>query len=380
MDYIVSDMAVIMISTALLCFIAQVAKQPLIIAYIFAGLLVGPNGLDLIHGNGFFEALSQIGVVLLLYLIGLELKPMKFAETLKKSYKIALITSLGIAPFSAAIGWITGLTMVETIYLTVAFLFSSTVVVLKTLDDERGSDEDVVETCIGVLLIQDMMAIIALLVINSLQSSGAFELSEAVGFISKGILFTIGVFMLQSMALRPMLKKIMERTDLIFLIGLAWCFLIAEIGHELHLSREIGGFIAGLSLTSLPMRKQRVFVFKSSTIRDFFMILFFFVLGANLQITSLSDYSLLIALSLGVILLIKPILYYLSSRLTKHNKGDSREIGVRLGQISEFSVIVGGVAFAAGQISHTFYMVISMILVLSIIFSSFIVKYHLMKK
>jgi len=373
---IVFELSIIIISTAVLCFMAEIAKQPLIAAYILAGLIVGPLGFNLIEANGFFTALSQVGIILLLYLIGLELKPAKLGETLKKSYRISMMSVLALVPIGLFIGWVSGLTQTESIYLSIALLFSSTVVVLKTMHDERGTDPNVYESCIGILLIQDMLAVIVLLVINSFSSDQGLTIYGALRFIIQGALFIAFAFLFQRYALRKMIKKVIERTDLVFLIGLAWCFFLAEFAEVLQLSREIGGFIAGLSLTSLPIRKLTIIVTKSETIRDFFMILFFFVLGANLRLEGLEIYTLAIALALGAIVFLKPIIFYFSARRTKHTIVESKEIGLRLGQNSEFSIIVAGAAVASGQITMEFAMAIQIILFISIILSNYVVKFY----
>jgi glutathione-regulated potassium-efflux system ancillary protein KefC len=374
MESVVFELSVIIISTAALCFIAEIAKQPLIVAYIAAGFLLGPYGLNIIHATEFFTALSQIGIVLLLYLIGLELKPEKFAETLKRSYKISLFTTLALVPLGLFIGWLTKLSMTETTFLTISLLFSSTVVVLKRIQDDRGVDADVFDTCVGILLIQDMIAVLVLIVMNSLVNAGSFNVLEIFRFIVVGILFVGSAFFIQHYALRRVIRRIIDRTDLVFLIGLAWCFLYAEAAELLHFSREIGGFIAGLSLTSLPQQKLQVFIHKSETIRDFFMILFFFLLGANLQFMGIQQYSLTIFLTLLVVLLGKPLLYNFFSQRGHHNKTDSREIALRLGQNSEFSIIIALLAASSGHITNEFAMVIQLVLFVSIVISNYAVK------
>ncbi len=375
MESVVFELSVIIISTAGLCFLAEIAKQPLIVAYIAAGFLLGPYGLNVIHSTEFFSALSQVGIVLLLYLIGLELKPEKFAETLKRSYKISLFTTLALVPLGFFIGWATSLSLAETSFLTISLLFSSTVVVLKRMQDDHGVDQDVFDTCVGILLIQDMLAVLVLITINSIANAGSFNILEVLRFVIAGILFVSSAFFIQHYALRKVIHKIIDRTDLVFLIGLAWCFLYAETAELLHFSREIGGFIAGLSLTSLPQQKMHVFLKKSETIRDFFMILFFFLLGAGLEFTGIQEYSLTILLTLIVIIIVKPILYNFFSRKSKHNKKESLEIGLRLGQNSEFSIIIAFLAASTGQISDEFSMVIKLLLFLSIIISNYVVKF-----
>lgn len=374
MESVVFELSVIIISTAALCFIAEIAKQPLVVAYIAAGFLLGPYGLNIIHATEFFAALSEIGIVLLLYLIGLELKPEKFAETLRRSYRISLLTTFALVPLGLFIGWVTGLSPTETTFLTISLLFSSTVVVLKRIQDDHGVDKDVYDTCVGILLIQDMLAILVLILISSISRAGGFNPLEIAFFTIKGLFFVTSAFFIQRYALRRMIRKVIDRTDLVFLLGLAWCFLYSEAAELLQFSREIGGFVAGLSLTSLSQQKLQVFIHKSETIRDFFMILFFFLLGANLEFMGIQTYSLTIFLTLLVILLGKPILYTYFSEKTHHNKADSREIGLRLGQNSEFSIIIALLAVSTGKITTEFAMVIQLILFISIVVSNYMVR------
>ncbi len=380
METVIFELSVIIISTAAVCFMADLTKQPIIVAYILAGFLMGPYGLNIISSTEFFTALSQIGIILLLYLIGLGSKPKKFAETLKRSYRICLFSTLALVPLGLLIGWLSNLSINETTFLTVSLLFSSTVVVLKKIEDDKDVNEDVFDTCIGVLLIQDLLAIIVLIVINSLINAGSFNYLEIFQFILVGILFVASAFFIQRYLLRQIIKHILDRTDLIFLVGLAWCFFYAEAAELLHLSREIGAFIAGLSLTGLPEHKREVFIYKSETIRDFFMILFFFLLGANLQFTGVQEYSTTIILALLVILIGKPLIYYFFANKTRHGKKDCKEIALRLGQNSEFSVIIALLAATAGQISIEFAMVIQLILFISIIISNYVLKFANVKK
>jgi Kef-type K+ transport system membrane component KefB len=379
MDTIVLEMSTIIISTAVLCVIAEIAKQPLIVAYIFAGFLVGPAGLGLIQGNGFFSAISQIGVILLLYLIGLELRPRKFADTLKKTSLPAIFATLTIVPFGVFIGWVSGLSPMETTYLTAAFLFSSTVVVLRMMSEDGDVDKQVFDSSVGMLIIQDIIAVFVLVFMSS-QGTNTNGYLNILIYMLYGLFIILLAYFLQRYLLRRIIKKILHRTDLVFLLGLAWCFLFAELSETLGLSREIGGFIAGLSLTCLPAHKLRVFIYKSETIRDFFMILFFFILGAELELTAIGSHSLLITLSLIFIILGKPLIYFLYMRLFKHPKSESKEVSFRLGQISEFSIIIALLGVSLGHISDEFSMSIRLLLFASIIFSNYIVRYLPIRK
>ena len=160
-----------------------------------------------------------------------------------------------------------------------------------------------------------------------------------------------------------------------FLLGLAWCFLFAEIAEFFNFSREIGAFIAGISLTFLPSYKLRVIIKKSETIRDFFMILFFFVLGANIEFNHLDQFGPLIAITLIFVVIVKPVIFKIFFDKFKAVPKESLEISVRLGQLSEFSVIVILLGASTGHISMNFAMAIQIVMFLSIIISTYLVKY-----
>ncbi len=379
METLVFELSIILVTTATLCTVAELTKQPLVPAYIVAGLILGQKGLGIIESNAFFSTISEVGILLLLYLIGLELKPKYFLKTFKKSALITIASALVTAGFGYAIFLFTSFDAVKIFYLTVALFFSSTVVVMRTLEESKKISQDVYDGCLGILLTQDIIAVLILIALNSQQISGNFEVFGLVQFVFYGVGIIFLSWFLQKWLLRIIIKKIYHRSDVIFLIGLAWCFFFAELAEVLHLSREIGAFIAGLSITSLPERKQKLFVEKSETIRDFFMVLFFFMLGANFKIENFAAALPISLLGVLFVITIKPMIFYLVSKKVEYSETVSREIGLRLGQISEFSIIVAAFGFKIGQLSKESLNIIHLIFFLTIIISGYLVRYVLPK-
>ena len=375
-ETLIFELSVILVTTALFCTITAIGRQPLMIAYIFAGIILGKQGLNIITEAEFFHTLSDIGILLLLYLIGVELKPKRFMSKLHTNLLIATLTGALTTAFTFIVAPMFQLSLIETIYLTIALFFSSTVVVMHRLIDKHKPTSKVFETCVGVLLVQDIIAVITLIVLNSGETSiNGFDLTTLGQFILHGLLIVALAWSLQRWLLRITLRKIQMKGDLVFLLGLAWCFFFAELAEQLNLSREIGAFIAGLSITSLPDHKQEVFVTKSETIRDFFMILFFFMLGANFEFDQWENTWPLIASAVGLGVIIKPLSLMWFSRLTGIGKKSSTEIGMRMGQISEFSIIVTALGLKVGQITNEFAQLISLILFITIIISGYTVQY-----
>lgn len=379
MTTLVTELSIILVTTAALCTFAEISKQPLIPAYILAGLILGEQGFQVIQSNEFFLAISKIGIILLLYLIGLELKPHHIIRTFSRTSLIVLITIIGNLLFGGLIYYFTNTPLLETIYFSIALFFSSTVVAMRTLQESKTPHQKVFEGCLGILLIQDIIAVVILIILNSLQVNDHFEFIGLIQFIFYGIGVIFLSWFLQKWLLRHVLRKILPRNDIVFLVGLAWCFLFAEIAEFLHLSREIGAFIAGLSVTSLPEHKQQVLVNKSETIRDFFMVLFFFMLGANFKLQALENYLPLVIVGLIFVIIIKPAIFYFSSKKMGFSEYQSQEIALRLGQISEFSIIVVSFGIHIKQIDQEFINVIQFLLFTTIVASGYFVRYAIPK-
>lgn len=375
MDQIIFQLSIVIIVTTVLSVILELSKQPILIAFIFSGLLIGPQGLGLITSNLFFEAIGQIGIILLLYLIGLELKAKIFSATFGKGALITLVSSMAIFIGGFLLGIIFQLNYIESVYLGIVFVFSSTVVVMKLLNDIKDGNPFVRQYCISALITQDILAIIALLLMSSFQETGYLGFLEVVRFLGAGAGLFALAYIIQRYILKHIARKVLHKADIMFLLGLAWCFLFAEIAEFLKFSREIGAFIAGISLTFLPAYKLKVIVQKSETIRDFFMILFFFVLGAKVEFQNLQPFVWFIIASIAFVVLIKPIIFKFLFSFFKTVPKESLEISVRLGQLSEFSVIVILMAASIGQISFEFAMAVEVIMFLSIIISTYFVQY-----
>ncbi|MFC1647404.1 cation:proton antiporter [Patescibacteria group bacterium] len=375
MNELIFQLSIVVIVTAVLSIILELSKQPILIAFIFSGLIIGPQGFGLIDNNLFFEAIGQVGIILLLYLIGLELKAKIFSGIFGKGSLITLAASAIIFIFGLLIGWMTQIGVTETVYLAVVLMFSSTVVVMKLLNDQKDSNPYVRQYCIAALITQDIIAIFILLFISSSRELGYFGVFQAIKFIIQGIAVFGLAFVLQKYILKRIARRIFHKPDIMFLLGLAWCFLFAEIAEALSFSREIGAFIAGISLTFLPDYKLKVIVQRSETIRDFFMILFFFVLGANIEFQNLQPFATLIAIALIFTIAAKPLIFRLLFKVFKAVPNESLEISTRLGQLSEFSIIAILLGATLGHISMDFAMAIEVIMFLSIIISTYFVQY-----
>jgi Kef-type K+ transport system membrane component KefB len=377
---LVFSFSVVFISISVLAVLASYTKQPLVVAFIAAGILIGPAGLNLIPDPEFFEAIGEVGIVLLLFLVGLELDPKEFALSSVKYLSLTLLASVLNFTFLFAIGWYFQIGLVPSLFLAAAFMFSSTAVVIKTIKDNWGVDEEVKSACISILIIQDILAVLALLVVSSYQFAGGFDLVTLLRFILIGIALLLVALVSEKYLVGKIFHFHRERMDVLILLGLAWCFFFAELAEYLHFSREIGAFIAGLAITYFPRSKYHAFLERSETIRDFFIILFFFVLGASVDWSVFAEYWILILVVALSAVIVKPIVYYYATQLDHMKKSHQLETALRLGQMSEFSVILVLAGVSAGQIGHDFLVVVEITMFISIVLSNYVVTYWPFKR
>jgi Kef-type K+ transport system membrane component KefB len=377
---LVFSFSVVFISISALSVLATYTRQPLVVAFITAGLLIGPAGFDLIGDKEFFEAIGHIGIILLLFLVGLELDPRDFALRAVKFLPLTVLASAANFTIMFFVGWLFQIGLVPSLFLAGAFMFSSTAVVIKIIKDTWGVEEEVHDACVSILIIQDVIAVLALLIISSYQVSNAFDPLTFIRFVMVGIALLILALAVERFLVGKIFHMHKDQMDVLILLGLAWCFFFAELAEYLQFSREIGAFIAGLSITYFPRNKYHAFMQRSATLRDFFVILFFFILGANADWGVLREYWQLIAVVVLLSVIGKPIVYYFATKLDHINRSQQLEVSLRLGQMSEFSVILLLAGVSAGQIGKDFLIVVEMIMFLSIIFSNYLVMYFPYKK
>jgi Kef-type K+ transport system membrane component KefB len=377
---LVTSFSLIFICIAVLSVVAGFTKQPLMVAYILAGILVGPAGLDLISDSALFETIGQVGIILLLFLLGLELDPRSFAARSVKFLPITLLAVFFGFSMVLFVGYMFSLTLVQSLFLATAFSFSSTAVVIKIIRDSGHVPIEVKDSCISILIIQDVLAVIALLFISSYQDLGGFDFVLIVRSLLALMALLVVALFLERYVVGKIFHHHQDKMDVLILLGLAWCFAFAEIAEFLHFSREIGAFIAGLAVTYFPKSKYKIFVSRSETLRDFFVILFFFVLGATVEWHVVQEHWLLILVLSLLAIFVKPLIYSFSTRLDHLTHEQQIEVGVRLGQLSEFSVIVALAGLGAGFLTLDFVIVIEVSMFISIVFSNYVVRYFPYKK
>lgn len=361
----------ICIGTAwLLGVVAQWLRQSVLLAYLVGGFLIGPNCLEWIKSDDSIGAISELGLIFLLFMIGLEIDLKKIASagrliTVTAAVQILAGTALGILvarmagiPMGAGQGW-------DALYFGVAGALSSTVIVVKVLYDKRELDTTAGRLTLGVLVLQDLAVILFLAVQPSLDS---LKISAIVLSVVKVVGLVLSALLLSRFALPPLFRHVARLPELVLVGALAWCFLLGEFAHQLGLSREMGALIAGVALSTFPYALD--VAAKVTSLRDFFITLFFVGLGLKTNLPNANSAVVALGIVAFVVssrfLTIFPPLYWLRSGL-RH----SLIPAINLCQLSEFSLVLFDLGLKSGHLKSGTGDALSLAFVLLAVLSTF---------
>jgi len=347
-------------------------KQPTILAYIFTGIVLGSSVLNVLQFNEFITVFSELGIAFLLFLVGLNLD----LRVLREIGKPSILVGAGQIIFTSFLGFIIsnfmGFGLLEAIYIAIALSFSSTIIIVKLLGDKKELNSLYGKISIGVLLLQDFIAILVLLFISSL-GEGTSISQIAIDFIVKGLAFFAVSFFVAKFLLTKMFDKSAESQELLFLSAISWCMLLTVFSKFLGLSFEIGAFVAGVSLASIPYSFE--VSGKIKYLRDFFLVLFFVSLGSTIVVTSFNQ-VLVQALILSALVLIgNPLIVMVLMQFLGYRSKTSFLVGLTIAQISEFSLIVIALGLKVGHISSEIVSVITLTAVITITISTYYIIY-----
>jgi Kef-type K+ transport system membrane component KefB len=355
-------------------FLMRLLKQPLIVGYILSGIIAGPYLLNIVSAVETIELFSKIGITILLFIVGLSLSP----NVVKEVGKVSLTTGVGQVIFTSLIGFgialILGLDRLAALYTAIALTFSSTIIILKLLSDKGDVNKLYGKIAIGFLLVQDIIATIILIFVSSFAGStdgniGLFILMT----IGKGVALIAGLMLLSNLVLTRICRYISNSQELLFLFSLAWGMGLACIFYLMNFSVEIGALVAGVTLASTPYANE--IGSRMKPLRDFFIVLFFILLGSQMVISDLG--SLLIpALILSVFVLIgNPIIVIFLMNWLGYNRKTGFYAGLAVAQISEFSLILATLGFNVGHLSREVLSLITLVGLITIAGSTYLILY-----
>lgn len=331
-------MFLIFTGTAVLATLALFTRQSLLVAYIALGALMGPWGLKLVNNSNIIQEAGDIGIIFLLFLLGLDLQPQNLFHSLRKMSLITFGSSFIFFLAGTFISYYFGYSFRESMLIGVTAMFSSTIVGIKLLPTTILHHQHTGELVISILLLQDIIAIAVLLAIEIAANRATGSFGHVAMVISAFPVLLALAYIFQRFIITRLLVRFDRIHEYIFIVSIGWCLLMAQVSHAFGLSEEIGAFIAGVTLASNPIASYIAESLKP--LRDFFLVLFFFTMGASFNFDYFSA-VIMPALALAALFMaLKPNVFYWLLKGAGEVKKTSWEIGVRLGQLSEFSLLV----------------------------------------
>ncbi|PJB73195.1 MAG: sodium:proton exchanger [Alphaproteobacteria bacterium CG_4_9_14_3_um_filter_47_13] len=359
-------------------FVGLLLRQPMIVSFIAAGILAGSSGLGIIKTDENTRLLAELGVAVLLFLVGLKLD-IKLIRTLGV---VSLATGLGQVAFTSIIGFLIGLAlgldMLTAVYVAVALTFSSMIIVVKLLSDKREVDALHGRIAVGFLIVQDLVVVLAMMVLSAF-GLGAQDSGETGALIQIAIVLMYGALMLVLVGLfirfiaNPLVGCIARSPELLIVFAISWAALLAAVCSYLGLSKELGGLLAGVSLASTPFREA--IVARLSSLRDFLLLFFFITLGAQLDLGLLGA-QVLPALVFSLFVLIgNPLIVMVIMGVMGYRKRTGFLAGLTVAQISEFSLIFVAMGLTLGHVTTEALGLVTLVGLVTIALSVYMITY-----
>jgi Kef-type K+ transport system membrane component KefB len=351
----------------------RIIHQPLIIGHILTGILVGPTVLHLVNSAETMEVFSNIGIALLLFIIGLGLNPRVIREVGKVAaiagtLQVAISLGLGYGT-----GYMLGLNNMEALFLGVALSFSSTIIILKLLSDKKEQTRLYGKVVTGLLLVQDVLAAAALLFVTSNSSDSGFSTSQLVSLLVKGLAIGGSMFLVGHLVLPKAHRLIAGSQEFLFLFAIGWGFGCAALFELAGFSLEIGALLAGVALASLPYTQE--ISARLRPLRDFFIVVFFISLGTRLVFQDIGLLIPIIIISSFVVIVLKPVIVLSIMGLMGYTKRTSFKAAVAMGQVSEFSLVFVIIGNRVGLVSTNLVAIVTMVALISIAASTYLIMY-----
>ena len=357
--------------------LALLLRQPLVVAFLVAGIIGGPAVMGLVSHSEELEVLAELGIAILLFLVGLKLD----LSIIRTMGSVALLTGLGQVAFTSVFGFLIALmlgwSIVASIYIAVALTFSSTIIIVKLLSDKRELDALHGRIAVGFLIVQDIVVILALILLPTLnagQGGGTAAALGEVGLLAvKASLFTAGVVAVIRWVLPSVARALARSTELLLLCAIAWAVGLSVIGDALGFSKEVGAFVAGVALASSPFREA--IGNRLVPLRDFLLVFFFIKLGATLELGSLGKQIVPALIFSAFVLVGNPLIVMAIMGIMGYRKRTGFLAGLTVAQISEFSLILAAMGVALGHVDQDTLALVTLVGIITIGLSTYMIMY-----
>jgi Kef-type K+ transport system membrane component KefB len=372
------ELTALIVMAAVIGFVGVLCRQPMIVSFIAVGVIAGPSALNIVQSPEHIELLAELGIVVLLFLVGLKLD-LKLIRTLGP---VALATGLGQVAFTSVIGYALGIALglntVTALYVAVALTFSSTIIIVKLLSDKKEVDSLHGRIAVGFLIVQDLVVVLAMMVLSALgigaqAGEGDSVLAHIGSVLIYGLMMLGFVLLFIRYLATPLVSRIARSQELLITFAIGWAALLAAIGSQLGFSKELGGLLAGISLASTPFREA--IVARLASLRDFLLLFFFIALGLQLNLSMLGE-QLGPALILSIFVLIgNPLIVIIIMGFMGYRKRTGFLAGLTVAQISEFSLIFMAMGLSLGHVSAESLGLVTLVGLITIAMSVYMITY-----
>lgn len=371
------ELGLILLITTVISLIVRLLRQPLAVGYILSGIIVGPYVLNILHSHQQIELFSKLGISILLFIVGLSLNP----ETIKETAKSSLVTGIGQILFTALVGFIVieimGYDNMTSFYIAIALTFSSTIIVLKILSDRGDMGKLYGKLSVGLLLVQDLAATMLLIVLPLI------GVKEAIGSQSmfsifltlflKGVGCGLILYFIAKKVLPKVLDSVARSQELLLLFSITWGLVLSAVFLKLGFSIEVGALVAGITFSASSYAYE--ISSRMRPLRDFFIVLFFIMLGSQVAIADMGNILLPSLILVFFVLIGNPLIVFVIMNILGHKRRVAFMAGLTMGQVSEFSLILVAMGYSLGHINQTAVSIVTLVAIMSISISAYMIMY-----
>jgi Kef-type K+ transport system membrane component KefB/Trk K+ transport system NAD-binding subunit len=374
-DSVFAEVALLLMLAAAVGLVGVLLRQPLIVAFILVGLIAGPSALDLVRATEEIHLLSELGVAILLFLVGIKLD----VKLIRSLGAVSLMTGLGQVAFTSVIGYGIGLalgfTSVESLYIAVALTFSSTIIIVKLLSDKREIDALHGQVALGFLIVQDLVVVLAMIVLSAVGIGAARDdaTSGVLLVLGAGIALLVFVILFVRFVADPLTERLARSPELLICFAIALAAFLAAIGDAVGFGKELGGLMAGVALASTRYRDS--ISTRLAPLRDFLLLFFFIALGTTLDLGQLGSHVGPALLFSVFVLIGNPLIVLAIMGAMGYRKRTGFLAGLTVAQISEFSLIFIAMGITIGHLSPDVLGLVTLVGLITIALSTYMITY-----
>ncbi|WP_159820105.1 cation:proton antiporter [Colwellia sp. 20A7] len=371
-----TEIAALLVLAALMGFIGLLLRQPLIVSFIAVGLIAGPSVLDIVHSKDQIKLLSELGIAVLLFLVGIKLD----VKLIKSIGGVSVLTGLGQVAFTSLFGYYIGLGIgldhITSLYVAVSLTFSSTIIIVKLLSDKREIESLHGQIALGFLIVQDLVVVVAMIILATIgigSGHGDSNNSSVWQVVISGVGLLGFVIIFVRYIANPLTEKLAKAPELLVIYAIAQAALFAAIGDIVGLGMEVGGLLAGVALASTPYRES--IAARLAPLRDFLLLFFFIALGATLDLSLLGAHLPGAMLFSLFVLIGNPLIVMIIMGLMGYGKRTGFLAGLTVAQISEFSLIFIAMGISLGHVPQDILGLVTLVGIITIAASTYMITY-----